>query len=654
MILRVKRRICERGFYSVSMRIPEEFLSLLRQKVDIVDVVSEYVRLKRVGRSLVGLCPFHSERTPSFHVTPEKGFYHCFGCGAGGTAITFVMEIEQLTFVQAIERLAEKSGLPIPKMEDDLLESEDRKLRAQLYEVNALATKLYNHILMNHPAGAQGLSYLLERGLTKKTIAQFQLGYSPANGRDLVQFLRKRGFSVDLIVQAGLGLISSDGELFDRFRNRVMFPIADLQGRTIGFGARTLTGDDPKYINTQETPIFRKGNILYGYALARQGIRKTGKAVLLEGYMDVIALHQHGITHAIASLGTALTTEQAAILRRAVADEVILLYDGDSAGQKATQKSIEILRDMDIPIRVAQMPQDVDPDEAIRKQGVDAFRSDVLDKAVSALEYQLIQLTHKHPQHMTTDRIDYLRDAISILALEESSIEREAMAEWLSKTYAISLAALKDDLNTQVRLKSQRKETNVRVKKWDTSSHVHIDHGSNKTGSDLGERIPLKHIVAERQLLVYMLLDSDVVKQVQMSVHSEFSLPLHSALQAYVYTFYAEHEHADPELLLASIDDPAVLQFAAKLLHEAVSLLEPGKLPDPQGVRDYIQCLIGYELERDMQRVSEALKHAIEQGDTSAMNQSQEELWRLRAALVQSNQAAGSTQAPIFGRRSGR
>ncbi len=636
------------------MRIPEEFLTLLREKVDIVDVVSEYVRLKRVGRSLVGLCPFHSERTPSFHVTPEKGFYHCFGCGVGGTAITFVMEIEQLSFMQAIERLAEKSGLPIPKVEGEPLESEDRRRRTELFEVNALTTKFYNHILMNHPVGAQGLSYLLERGLTKKTIVQFQLGHAPGNGRELVRFLRKRGFSVDVLVEAGLGLINSDGELFDRFRNRVMFPIGDLQGRTVGFGARTLVGEEPKYVNTQETPIFRKGNVLYGYPHARQGIRKSGKVLLLEGYMDVIALHQHGIPHAVASLGTALTQEQAAILRRVVADEVMLLYDGDMAGQKAALKSIEILRDMGVPIRVAQLPKDLDPDEAVRIRGEDGFKTEILDKAISALQFQLLQLTHRHPNHMTSDRIDYLRDAIQILSGESSSIEREAMIEWLSKTYSISLAALKDDLQMQLRQKSQHEYTNARVKKWDTSTGVRINTISDQTRSDNGERLPLKHEVAERQLLVYMLLDSEVVKQVQMSVHSEFSLPLHSALQAYLYTFYAEHERADPELFLSTVDDSAVLQFAVKLLQEAIGITDPEKKPDPQGVRDYIQCLIGYDLEREMTRVSASLKTAIEQGNSAMMKQAEEELWQLRNELVQHTPVTGSMHTPIIGRRSGR
>lgn len=636
------------------MRIPEEFLALLRQKVDIVDVISEYVRLKRVGRSLVGLCPFHSERTPSFHVTPGKGFYHCFGCGAGGTAVTFLMEIEQLTFPQAIDRLAKRAGLPMPQVENDPLESEDRKRREQLYEVNALATKFYNHILMNHPAGAQGLSYLLGRGLTKKTIAQFQLGFAPGGGRELVRFLRKREFSTDVIVEAGLGMLTSDGELVDRYRNRVMFPIGDLQGRTIGFGGRTLGSEEPKYLNTQETPIFRKRNVLYGYALARQAIRKTGQVVLLEGYMDVIALHQYGLANAVATLGTALTQEQASILRRVVLDDVILLYDSDSAGQKAALKSIGILREMEIPLRVASIPDAKDPDEAVRELGADRFKAECLEQTMSALQFQLLQLTHKHPNHLTSDRLDYLRDAVNILAEEDSSIEREAMLEWLSKTYSISVAALRDDLQTQLRTKSKRPQANVFAKKWDTIRRVPQDLESDRKSTPIDERLPLRHEVAERQLLVYMLLDSDVVKQVQMSVHSEFSLPMHSALQAYLYAFYAEHEHADPELFLATIDDSAVLQFATKLLQEAIESAEPDHAPDPQVVRDYIQCLIDHDLEREMARVSSELKRALEQGDTLAMKQAEEELWRLRSELAKGSKPAPIVQAPRTGRRSGR
>ncbi len=607
------------------MRIPEEFLALLRQKIDIVDIVSEHVRLKRAGRSLVGLCPFHSERTPSFHVTPSKGFYHCFGCGAGGTAITFLMDIEQLSFLQAIERLAQKAGLSMPVIEDRPTDDLYSQKRSQLLQITDLAAKFYNHILMNHDAGTQGLSYLQNRGLTKKTVAQFELGVSAGSGRTLTDFLRRRQFSADLIAEAGLGLLTERNELRDRFRGRIMFPIADIQGRTIGFGARALGSEEPKYLNTQETPLFRKGHVLYGYSRARQAIRQTGKVLLLEGYMDVIGLHQSGILNAVATLGTALTPEQAGLLRR-VAEEVILVYDGDAAGRQAAQRSIEVLRALQVPVKVAQMPQGSDPDEWVREQGAEAFRANILERAMGALQFELLMLTHKHPDHMSSGRVEYLREALQSVANEESSIEREATIEWLGKTYNISLSALREDLQTQLRAKEKHASTDRSVKKWNTVSRAYTVE--RPPGND---RLPAGHEEAERQLLTYMLLDAAVAKQVENSLAAEFSLPIHSALQAYLFTFYADHEQADPELFLSTVDDPEVLQFATRLLHHAPETVDAGRVS--KAIRDCIQCVIAYGVELELANVSAQLKQASERGDVAGMKAMEAELWRLQREL---------------------
>jgi len=607
------------------MRIPEEFLALLRQKIDIVDIVSEHVRLKRAGRSLVGLCPFHSERTPSFHVTPSKGFYHCFGCGAGGTAITFLMDIEQLSFLQAIERLAQKAGLTMPVIEDRPTDDLYSQKRSQLLQITDLAAKFYNHILMNHDAGTQGLSYLQNRGLTKKTVAQFELGVSAGNGRTLTDFLRRRQFSADLIAEAGLGLLTERNELRDRFRERIMFPIADIQGRTIGFGARALGGEEPKYLNTQETPLFRKGHVLYGYSRARQAIRQTGKVLLLEGYMDVIGLHQSGILNAVATLGTALTPEQAGLLRR-VAEEVILVYDGDAAGRQAAQRSIEVLRALQVPVKVAQMPQGSDPDEWVREQGAEAFRANILERAMGALQFELLMLTHKHPDHMSSGRVEYLREALQSVSNEESSIEREATIEWLGKTYNISLSALREDLQTQLRAKEKHASTDRSVKKWNTVSRAYtVERPLDNAG------LPAGHEEAERQLLTYMLLDAAVAKQVENSLAAEFSLPIHSALQAYLFTFYADHEQADPELFLSAVDDPEVLQFATRLLHHAPETVDAGRVS--KAIRDCIQCVIAYGVELELANVSVQLKQASERGDVAGMKAMEAELWRLQREL---------------------
>ncbi len=603
------------------MRIPEEFIALLREKVDIVDVVSEYVRLKRSGRSYVGLCPFHSEKTPSFHVTPGKGFYYCFGCGAGGTAINFLMEMEQLTFYQATSKLADKYNLAMPAVIDDAQHG-DGGLRKTLLSVHELATKYYNHILMNLDAGMQGLSYFLNRGLTKKTIVQFQLGYAPKEERLLTNFLLKRGFSADDLIQSGVAQVGITGELRDRYRHRVMFPIWDLQGRVIGFGARTLGDEQPKYLNTSETELFHKGRVLYGIAKARQKIRQTGQAILLEGYMDVISFHQHGITNAVAGLGTALTPEQAGLIKR-VAEEALLLYDGDAAGQKASMRSLQVLKEAGVNVRVIEMPNGKDPDEWIRENGAEAWR-ELMDKGKRALAYQLSQLTHEHPDHMGRGRIEYIRDAVLVIAKEESSIEREAALESLSKTYNMPISALREDLSKQLAVQLRKRGTDKTGKTWNTLSRIPAVK-DNETQAPLDGKI----IISEKQLLTYMLLDAELAKQVQQRLKNEFSVPIHSALQAYLYQFYMDHDKSDPELFLNFLDDPNLLGFATSLLQKASDEGLDTRQPQ-QEIEDYIQCLIGGELEKSMQEVVEKLKMATERGEVEEMRQLGDQLLTLR------------------------
>ncbi len=603
------------------MRIPEEFIALLRDRVDIVDVVSEHVRLKRSGQSYVGLCPFHSERTPSFHVTPSKGFYYCFGCGAGGTAITFLMEAEQLTFYQAVSKLAAKAGLPVPSIDEPASASAGNH-RQRLLAIHELANKFYNHILMNHELGMQGLSYFSHRGLTKKIIADFQLGYAPGGGRALTDFLLRRGHAVDDLLTAGVASVNGQGEVRDRFRHRVMFPIWDLQGRTVGFGARSLGDEQPKYINTGETELFHKGKLLYGFAKARHKIRQTGQVILLEGYMDAISFHQHGIANAVAGLGTALTAEQANLLKR-VAEDVILLYDGDAAGRKATMRSLEVLGEAGVLARVVELPDGVDPDEWIRERGEVGWRG-LQDQAKRALSYRLTQLTHEHPDHMGSGRIDYVRDAVALIAREPSSIEREAALEWLGKTYAISVIALREDLSREMKAQQKQHHADKSGKMWNTLSRT-SDATQTRPTAPQGGRMA----VSERKLLTYMVLDAAVAKQVQQRLQGEFSIPIHSALQAYLYQFYIDHDKSDPELFLNLLDDPHLLNFATRLLQEASDEgVDVDKLH--QEVDDCIQNLVGDGIEKTMQEMVNQLKLATERGDVEEMRRLGERIKALR------------------------
>lgn len=624
-------------------RVPDDFIAKLRERVDIVDVVSEHVRLTRSGRSFVGLCPFHSEKSPSFHVTPGKGFYHCFGCGAGGTAITFLMEVEQITFREAVERLANKAGLTLPTLADDVGSDPGAERRLQMLTAHDLAAKYYNHIVMNLDAGMQGLSYFLHRGLTKKTIAQYSLGFAPRTGNALLQFLEKRGLSRELLTEAGLCVKTDRGDVIDRFRGRVMFPVWDLQGRVIAFGARALGSEQPKYLNSPESPLFSKGRALYGYHRARQAIRQTGQVLLLEGYMDVLALHQSGLHHAVAGLGTALTPEQAGLLNR-VAETVVLVYDGDEAGQKAAARNLEVCREAGIDARVAIVPDGMDPDEWIRERGADSFQSEVLGQSISALSFALRRLTKEYPHHLTSERMPYLRDAVSVVAREDSALERESALEQLAKSYAISAAALRDDMHKAM---AQQAAAN-RGGKGASAGRTSGREQQSTVHAPLLER----HVVAARQLLTAMMLDPQVVRRVQGRFTGEFPGALESALQAYIYTFYDERDEADPEWLVSNMDDPQIIHFAAQLLQDA-EVWPPGGQMHSDMIDDDIECLMHWELEQSIAPLEERMKKAVAASDYAALSELQAEYLAVRKRMVGADRASGAFSA-MRERRNGR
>ncbi len=609
----------------MSMRVPDEFIALLRDKVDITDVISEYVKLKRVGQSFVGLCPFHGEKSPSFHVTPAKGFYYCFGCGAGGTVFNFLMEMEHISFVMAVEELAKRAGVPMPVMDQDALTDHAQSQKANVYRAIELAARFYNHILMNHEAGASGLSYVLDRGVKKPTIVSFMLGYAPTGGakRDtLIHFLHKRDITNEVMKEAGLVLVTDRNEMIDRFRGRVMYPIWDMAGRVVGFGARALRDEKPKYLNSPDTSLFHKGHMLYGYHKAKAMMKKTGRVILLEGYMDAIALHQAGITNAVATLGTALTPDQALLFKRTV-DEVILLYDGDAAGRAAALKNMSIIEDAGLSIRVAELPGGLDPDEYIAEKGPEVFQVEILAKAKSALFYRLHALMHSHPYHKTTDKVGYLQDAIAIVAKEASSIERETALRFLRDEYDVSINSLADDLERHRAVLHKGGRTSGK------NNRQSLSNRQEAVTSFSSQSLPKKQDVATQNLLTYMLMHADVARQVQERLPDNFSLPIQSALQAYLYAFYAEHDVADPALFLSFVDDPAVVSYATSLLQKAINQGIGNELPDPQVFDDYLSCIMEEKIERQLAEISTAMKEAQLRGDLVMMREKEAEFRRL-------------------------
>ncbi|MGN0568299.1 MAG: DNA primase, partial [Acutalibacteraceae bacterium] len=368
------------------MRLSDSFLEELRSRVDIESVISPYVNLRRRGKNLVGLCPFHNEKTPSFTVYPENDSFYCFGCGVGGDVITFVRRIENLDYLEAVKMLADRAGMALP---EDGFDDSMAKQRTAVLEANRAAAKFFHAELMSE-RGREALDYFLGRGLTIETIRHFGLGYAPDGWRALKNHLNQKGFDDTLLESANLLRRSEkNGKVnyYDNFRNRIMFPIIDPRGNVIAFGGRVMDDSKPKYINTSDTLVYKKSNGVFALNFAKNG--NDGKLIVAEGYMDVIALHQAGFTNAVACLGTALTKEQANLLSR-YAKEVLISYDSDEAGQKATARAINIFSSTGLEVRVLRLSGGKDPDEIIRKYGAQRFR-DIIEGAANDTEYRILR-----------------------------------------------------------------------------------------------------------------------------------------------------------------------------------------------------------------------------------------------------------------------
>ena len=424
------------------MPISPQFIQELQDKLDIETVIGAQVDLKRRGKTLVGLCPFHNEKTPSFTVYPDTRSFYCFGCGAGGDIITFVRRMENLDYVEAVRTLAQQAGLPMPEdgYDDSLFRQRQRLLAA-----NRAAARFFNAQL-NAPEHRAALDYFLRRGLTPNTIRHFGLGYAPDDWRQLTDHLKAQGFTAQELVLANLARRSDKNgrtSYYDNFRNRVMFPIIDLQGNVIAFGGRVMDDSKPKYINTADTPVYKKSNGVFALNFAKNS--NENRLILVEGYMDVIALHQAGFTNAIACLGTAFTSEQANLLSR-YADEILICYDNDEAGRKATRRALEVLGRTGLKLLVVQMEGGKDADEIIRTHGRERF-ADLIRGAANRTEYRLLRERENHNLLTDDGKLRFLTAAAAILA-DCGEIEQELYAARLSNEFGVSVESIKAQIRS--------------------------------------------------------------------------------------------------------------------------------------------------------------------------------------------------------------
>lgn len=487
------------------MQISEEILEKIKEQSDIVDIISETVKLKRSGRNFSGLCPFHNEKSPSFSVSQDKQIYKCFGCGEAGNVITFVMKNKNLPFVDAVKYLGERVNIIIEDESGKRNKTTEKK--EMIYNVNVEAARFFFSNLINTKSSKE---YFLNRGIKEETIKKFGLGYAKDSWNNLIFHLRKKGFKDELLLEAGLVSTSEKtGNQYDRFRNRVMFPVFDYRGKVIGFGGRVLDDSKPKYLNSPETLVFQKGTNLYGLNFAIKNKIPDRYFIIVEGYMDLITLHQYGIMNVVASLGTALTTNQARLLKR-YADKVIISYDADVAGQTATLRGLEILREAGFDVRVLNIPKGKDPDEFVRSNGSEAFKK-LINDAQPLIDYRLKRAEDGIDFKESNSVVKYGKRVTDILA-DLDPVEKDVYVKKISENTGIREQTLYDVLSTQ--LTKNTKENNFMNNKEENGTKLYVEPGFLKA-----ERSLLKLMFKDEYFdyIVSNLMEEDLI----ISEHKE-------------------------------------------------------------------------------------------------------------------------------------
>lgn len=483
------------------VRYSDELIEDIRNNNDIVDIISQYVVLKRSGRNFFGLCPFHKEKSPSFSVSPDKQIFHCFGCGVGGNVLHFIQKIENVDFKESIQILAERSGITLPTI-DNGIDTKKQLLKEKVYEINKIAAIFYHENLYKQ-SSKQAQEYIKKRKLDNNTLKSFLIGFS-GNYSELYEVLNSKGFTQEELLSSSLVNKTENGKFVDRFRKRLMFPISDVRGRIIAFGGRVLDDSKPKYINSPENIVYSKGKNLYGLNVAKTEDLK--RIIIVEGYMDAISLHQRGIKNVVASLGTALTENQGRLLRK-YSQEIIIGYDSDVAGQTATLRGLEILKRLGCDIRILQLENAKDPDEYVIKYGGQRFNN-LVNKSISLVEFKVKILKQTLNINSSNDKIKFLNQIAKILSSVDNKIELEIYVNKISEDYKISKEAIYGEVNKLIYSNSKGSkilEKNLKL----TIKNVGNDTASNKT-------------IKRENLLIYLLISVDnqlkkeIEKQVQL------------------------------------------------------------------------------------------------------------------------------------------
>lgn len=596
----------------MSKRIPDEKIEQIRQSVDIVEVISDYVQLKKQGRNYLGLCPFHGEKTPSFSVSTEKQLYHCFGCGAGGNVFTFIKELEGVTFIEAVSKLAERGNISLPEFSKP--DTKTQSNQAWMMKAHDLAAKYYFHLLHDQAIGEVARTYLKNRGFTKEMVDHFGIGFAPESWNTVTTLFEKRGVPLPLAEQSGLlGLREFDKKYFDRFRNRIMFPIWDGQGKVIAFGGRIIGEGQPKYLNSPESPIFNKGNIIYGLHLARPYIRKENQVVLFEGYVDVISAWKADVKNGVATLGTALTMEQAKIIRRN-AETVIICYDSDNAGVQAAFRAASTLEEVGCHIKVATLPEGLDPDDYVQKYGNEKFKNHIIHGSLTLMAFKMQFLRRGKNLQDEGERMRYIEEVISEITELSRAVEREHYLRQLSEEFSLSLEALKQEQHRIFRAKRAGRKYTEEPKKRNIPA--------------VTKQLLPAYQNAERRLLAYMMKDPPLTEKIMETIGGAFNVEKYQAIAAHLYAFYNEGKTFEPSDFIQRLEDDDLVTTATE-----IAMMEMNDEISEQELLDYIKEIENYPKRVEIEKKEQERMEAERQQDIMRAAQIGMEIIQLKKAL---------------------
>ncbi len=573
---------------SAVAKIPEHVIEDVRNQSDIVDVISEYMQLTKRGRNWFGLCPFHGEQTPSFSVSVDKQIYRCFGCGAGGNAITFVMDIEGITFPEAVVKLGERAGIAIDSSELSITPVKQVSAEeTRMLEAHEFAASFFHHLLINTEDGEAALHYLHERGFSDEMIKEYQIGYALPNWEALAILLERQGFDLAEMAVGGLVIARDDGSYFDRFRERIMFPLRNDTGKVVGFSGRVLptSDEEAKYLNSPDSPIFYKSEVLYNLDRARPSIRKARRVILMEGFMDVLAAAKAGVTNAVATMGTSLTDQHCHKLKR-LAEQITICYDGDQAGLEATKRAAVLLQQKKLAVEVAILPDSLDPDDYITKYGTAAFVEQIIERPQAYLAFVKYAARKGKNFAYENDILQYIHEVLAVLAKGSSPMERDLYIRQLAQETNISQEAIYADYQKLAR-DAEQTATEVKAVPNFTPPATKITSSGD---------------VAERIILAHMLADATVVYDVRTgeNTNAPFLRDAYNAVFVHLLAFYEKNE-PDYQRFLMQLDEGEL----RKIVVEAATF-DTNEDRRQEEVADSLRCLRKERIKWELEEVKQA------------------------------------------------